>query len=117
MTPNWKPLLESNLCALVGSIVAGRISDYIGRRYTIFLASILFMLGAILMGYSPSFTIIMIGRCTIGIGAGFALLIAPVYTTEISSPSTRGFISSLPDLSLSFGILLGYISNYFFFPN
>ncbi|KAK7843486.1 putative polyol transporter 6 [Quercus suber] len=59
------------------------------------------MLGAILMGYSPSFTIIMIGRCTAGIGAGFALLIAQVYTTEISSPSTR----EVPSLALALGIL------------
>jgi sugar porter (SP) family MFS transporter len=103
-----------NLCALVGSIVAGRTSDYIGRRYIIFLACILFMLGAILMGYGPSYAIIMIGRCTAGFGVGFALLIAPVYTAEISSPSSRGFLTSLPDLSISFGILLGYISNYFF---
>ena len=100
-----------NLCALVGSIVAGRTSDYIGRRYIIFLACILFMLGAILMGYGPSYAIIMIGRCTAGFGVGFALLIAPVYTAEISSPSSRGFLTSLPDLSISFGILLGYISN------
>ncbi|GMY11565.1 probable polyol transporter 6 [Fagus crenata] len=103
-----------NLCALVGSIVTGKTSDYIGRRYTIFLACILFMLGAILMGYGPSYAIIMIGRCSAGFGVGFALLIAPVYTAEISFPSSRGFLTSLPDLSISFGILLGYISNYFF---
>ena len=90
-----------NLCALVGSIVAGRTSDYIGRRYIIFLACILFMLGAILMGYGPSYAIIMIGRCTAGFGVGFALLIAPVYTAEISSPSSRGFLTSLPDLNMT----------------
>ncbi|XP_030975619.1 probable polyol transporter 6 [Quercus lobata] len=103
-----------NLCALLGSLAAGRTSDYIGRRYTIVLASIIFLLGAVLMGYGPSYAILMMGRCVAGIGVGFALMIAPVYSAEISSPSSRGFLTSLPELCISLGILLGYLSNYFF---
>jgi sugar porter (SP) family MFS transporter len=103
-----------NLCALAGSLAAGRTSDYIGRRYTIVLASITFLLGAILMGYAPSYAILMTGRCTAGIGVGFALMIAPVYSAEISSPSSRGFLTSLLELCISLGILLGYLSDYFF---
>ncbi|CAI8608665.1 unnamed protein product [Vicia faba] len=48
-----------NVCALVGSLTAGRTSDVIGRRYTIFLASILFIIGAILMGYGPNYAVII----------------------------------------------------------
>lgn len=103
-----------NLCALVGSLFAGRTSDYIGRRYTIVVACVIFLLGAILMGYAPSYAILMTGRCIAGVGVGFALVIAPVYSAEISSPSSRGFLTSLPELCISFGILLGYISNYLF---
>ncbi|GAU39992.1 hypothetical protein TSUD_211130 [Trifolium subterraneum] len=101
-----------NLCALVGSLTAGRTSDYIGRRYTIFLSSILFIIGAVLMGYGPNYAILMVGRCVCGIGVGFALMIAPVYSAEISSASSRGFLTSLPELCIGIGILLGYISNY-----
>ncbi|PIN24145.1 putative transporter (major facilitator superfamily) [Handroanthus impetiginosus] len=103
-----------NLCALVGSLCAGRTSDYIGRRYTIMLASIIFMLGSILMGYAPSYGVLLAGRCTAGIGVGFALMIAPVYAAEISSANTRGLLSSLPEIGISVGILLGYISNNVF---
>ncbi|KAI9088959.1 hypothetical protein K1719_029238 [Acacia pycnantha] len=103
-----------NLCALVGTLTAGRTSDYIGRRYSIVLASILFFLGSILMGYGPNYPVLMAGRCTAGIGVGFALLVAPVYSAEISSASSRGFLTSLPELCLGIGILLGYVSNYFF---
>ncbi|XP_027346225.1 probable polyol transporter 3 [Abrus precatorius] len=102
-----------NLCALVGSLAAGRTSDYIGRRYTIFLASVLFMVGAILMGYGPNYAILMVGRCVGGVGVGFALMIAPVYSAEISSASSRGLLTSLPELCIGIGILLGYVSNYF----
>lgn len=103
-----------NLCALVGSLTAGRTSDIIGRRYTIVLASVIFMIGAILMGYGPNYAILMVGRCITGIGVGFALMIAPVYSAEISSPSYRGFLTSLPELCISLGILTGYVSNYCF---
>ncbi|XP_027362679.1 probable polyol transporter 3 [Abrus precatorius] len=101
-----------NLCALVGSLIAGRTSDCIGRRYTIALASVLFMVGSVLMGYGPNYAILMLGRCVAGIGVGFALLIAPVYSVEISSAKSRGFLSSLPELCIGIGILLGYIANY-----
>ncbi|KAL7141755.1 hypothetical protein ABFS83_08G074900 [Erythranthe nasuta] len=103
-----------NLCALVGSLCAGRTSDYIGRRYTIVMASIIFMLGSILMGYAPNYGVLLAGRCTAGVGVGFALMIAPVYAAEISSANTRGFLSSLPEIGISCGILLGYISNNIF---
>ncbi|KAK4416550.1 putative polyol transporter 6 [Sesamum alatum] len=73
-----------NICALVGSLCAGRASDYIGRR------------------------------CTAGVGVGFALMIAPVYAAEISSANTRGFLSSLPEIGISAGILIGYVSNNLF---
>ncbi|KAI4327577.1 hypothetical protein L6164_020019 [Bauhinia variegata] len=72
------------------------------------------MLGAILMGYSPNYAILMVGRCTAGVGVGFALMIAPVYSAEISSAKSRGFLTSLPELCIGIGILFGYVSNFLF---
>jgi len=103
-----------NFCALVGALSAGRTSDYIGRRYTISSASIIFLLGSLLMGFAPSYAVLLIGRCVAGIGVGFALVIAPVYSAEISATNSRGILASLPEIGISVGILLGYISNYFF---
>uniref|UniRef100_A0A2C9WKJ0 Major facilitator superfamily (MFS) profile domain-containing protein n=1 Tax=Manihot esculenta TaxID=3983 RepID=A0A2C9WKJ0_MANES len=96
-----------NLCALAGSLLAGRTSDYIGRRYTIVVACVIFMLGSILMGYGPNYGILMTGRCVAGIGVGFALMIAPVYSAEVSSPSSRGFLTSLPELAIP-SLILGF---------
>ena len=60
-----------------------------------------------------NYPILLTGRCTAGVGVGYALMIAPVYSAEISSPKSRGFITSLPELGISTGILTGYLSNYF----
>lgn len=103
-----------NFCALIGALSAGRTADYIGRRYTISLASIIFLCGSLLMGFAPTYAVLLTGRCVAGIGVGFALVIAPVYSAEISAANSRGILSSLPEIGISLGILSGYISNYFF---
>nr|XP_027190079.1 polyol transporter 5-like isoform X2 [Cicer arietinum] len=97
-----------------GSCLAGRTSDWIGRRYTIVLAGAIFFAGAILMGFSPNFPFLMFARFIAGIGIGYALMIAPVYTAEVSPASSRGFLTSFPEVFINGGILLGYISNYGF---
>ncbi|KAG5047906.1 hypothetical protein AAZX31_04G013300 [Glycine max] len=103
-----------NLYSLIGSCLAGRTSDWIGRRYTIVLAGSIFFAGAILMGISPNYPFLMFARFIAGVGIGYALMIAPVYTTEVSPPSCRGFLTSFPEVFINGGILLGYISNYGF---
>ncbi|KAL7002723.1 Polyol transporter 5 [Sarracenia purpurea var. burkii] len=103
-----------NVYSLLGSAAAGRTSDWIGRRYTIVLASVIFFAGAILMGFAPNYAFLMFGRFIAGIGVGFALMIAPVYTAEVSPASSRGFLTSFPEVFINAGILLGYISNYAF---
>ncbi|GMY36023.1 probable polyol transporter 6 [Fagus crenata] len=101
-----------NVCSLIGSLASGKTSDWIGRRYTIILAAATFLIGALLMGLAPSFLFLMAGRVVAGIGVGFSLMIAPVYVAELSPALTRGFLTSLPEVFINLGILLGYIANY-----
>ncbi|XP_077233298.1 polyol transporter 5-like isoform X2 [Tasmannia lanceolata] len=103
-----------NLYALIGSAAAGRMSDWIGRRYTIIFAALIFFVGALIMGLAPNYAVLMLGRFIAGIGVGFGLMIAPVYTTELSPASSRGSLTSLPEVFINFGVLLGYISNFAF---
>lgn len=103
-----------NVYSLVGSAAAGKTSDWIGRRYTIVLAGAIFFVGAILMGFATNYAFLMVGRFVAGIGVGYALMIAPVYTAEVSPASARGFLTSFPEVFINAGILLGYISNFAF---
>lgn len=103
-----------NVYSLLGSAAAGRTSDWIGRRYTIVLAAIFFFIGAILMGVAPNYGLLMGGRFVAGIGVGYALMIAPVYTAEVSPAASRGFLTSFPEVFINIGILLGYVSNVAF---
>ncbi|KDP46230.1 hypothetical protein JCGZ_10070 [Jatropha curcas] len=103
-----------NIYSLVGSAAAGRTSDWIGRRYTIVVAGAIFFVGALLMGFATTYAFLMVGRFVAGIGVGYALMIAPVYTAEVSPASSRGFLTSFPEVFINGGILLGYVSNFAF---
>ncbi|GFQ00957.1 polyol transporter 5 [Phtheirospermum japonicum] len=103
-----------NLYSLIGSAAAGRTSDWLGRRYTIIFAGAIFFVGALLMGFATNYAFLMFGRFVCGIGVGYALMIAPVYTAEVAPASSRGFLTSFPEVFINFGILLGYVSNYAF---
>ncbi|CAH9131376.1 unnamed protein product [Cuscuta epithymum] len=100
-----------NVSSLVGSLASGKTSDLIGRRYTIVLAAATFVIGALLMGLAPSYPFLLAGRVVAGVGVGYSLMIAPVYTSEVSPAMTRGFLSSLPEVFINVGILTGFVSN------
>ena len=60
-----------NVCALVGSLTAGRVSNWIGRRRTISLAAFIFLAGSVLMGLSPNFGTLLARRCMAGVGVAY----------------------------------------------
>ncbi|KAK8476318.1 hypothetical protein V6N13_085614 [Hibiscus sabdariffa] len=103
-----------NLYCLVGSIVAGKVADWIGRRYTIVLANVIIFVGSLFMGFSVNYAFLMIGRFVAGIGVGFAVMGAVLYNAEISPASSRGFLTSFSEVCINVGILFGYVSNYAF---
>ncbi|KAL6856985.1 hypothetical protein ACP4OV_018367 [Aristida adscensionis] len=103
-----------NIYSLVGSLAAGYTADRLGRRYTMVLAAAIFFTGALLMGLAPDYALLMVGRFVAGVGVGFALMIAPVYTAEMAPTSARGFLTSFPEVFNNLGGLLGYVSNFAF---
>ncbi|RWR74274.1 sugar transport protein [Cinnamomum micranthum f. kanehirae] len=103
-----------NVYSLIGSCAAGRTSDWLGRKLTIVYAAVIFFVGALMMGFATNYAFLMAGRFVAGVGVGYALMIAPVYTAEVSPASTRGFLTSFPDVFINAGIMFGYVSNYAF---
>ncbi|XP_021900932.1 probable polyol transporter 4 [Carica papaya] len=103
-----------SIISLLGSLAGGRISDSIGRKWTMALAAFIFQTGAAIMTIAPSFQVLIIGRLVVGIGIGLGVTVAPVYIVEISPTVTRGFLTSFLEIFMNLGILLGYVSNYVF---
>ncbi|KAL2254728.1 UNVERIFIED_CONTAM: putative polyol transporter 1 [Sesamum indicum] len=99
-----------SLYSLIGSAVAGPTSDWIGRRLTIVLAGVIFFFGALFMGLATNYAFLMVGRFVAGIGVGYALMIAPVYTAEVAPASCRGLLLSFPELFINIGINFNIIN-------
>lgn len=88
-----------NIYSLVGALLAGWTSDRLGRRLTIVLTNGFFLAGPLVMSLAGGYAALMAGRFVAGIGVGYALVIAPVYAAEISPASSRGLLSSLPEVT------------------
>jgi SP family myo-inositol transporter-like MFS transporter 13 len=55
------------LGAAVGSLFGGPFSDYAGRKPTILIADLLFLIGAAIMSFAPTIPVLMVGRIFVGV--------------------------------------------------
>lgn len=56
--------------AAVFAIIAGFCTDYLGRKKTIMIASVVFTIGAVIMAAAPSKEVLLGGRIVVGMGIG-----------------------------------------------
>ena len=99
------------LGAMVGAGVSGALSDRLGRRTIILGAAIIFAIGAIGAGLSPSVWVLLVFRFMLGLGVGAASALVPSYISESAPTDVRGSLSSLFQLAITLGILIAYLVN------
>ncbi|PHT64452.1 putative polyol transporter 1 [Capsicum annuum] len=109
-------LLGYDIGVMSGAIIYIKKDLHISDIQVEILVGILnvYSLFALLMGFATNYAFLMVGRFVAGVGVGYALMVAPVYTAEVSPASSRGFLTSFPEVFINGGILLGYVSNVAF---
>ncbi|KAI9279697.1 general substrate transporter [Umbelopsis sp. AD052] len=100
------------LGAFVGGLFAGPISERIGRKRSIQLASIIFTLGSALQAGAISTQMLLGGRFVQGLGIGMYSMNVPVYQSELSPPHLRGRFVALQQLSIVTGIMIAFWLGY-----
>jgi SP family galactose:H+ symporter-like MFS transporter len=95
-----------------GALVGGWFADRIGRRWTLFVAGIVFIAGALVSAFTPGEGILLAGRFIVGIGIGFSSVVAPLYISEVAPSGVRGALVSLYQFAITVGILTAYIVDY-----
>jgi SP family arabinose:H+ symporter-like MFS transporter len=100
------------LMSTLAMLVAGPLSDRIGRRRVLKFAAILYAVSAIGSALAPSFLVLVIARMIGGIGVGASLIIAPMYIAEIAPPKYRGRMVSFNQLNIVIGISVAFFTNY-----
>lgn len=74
-----------------GALFTFPIAEKFGRKKTMMLASLIFLLGGTLMTASHgNLNMIYVGRAIAGLGIGASSLTVPVYIAETAPPSIRG---------------------------
>ena len=103
-------------CALIGTIlgvlVAGMLSDFLGRKKTMLIAALMFSVSAIGCAVCADLTQLVIFRMIGGFGIGVVSVVSPAYISEIAVPEKRGMMVSLYQLAITVGFLLAYLVNY-----
>ncbi|WP_078431634.1 D-xylose transporter XylE [Metabacillus halosaccharovorans] len=109
---------------VIGGLISGVLSNSIGRRNSLIVAAVLFLVSAILSGYpeflfftkdEPTiglFIMFNIYRIIGGIGVGLASGLGPLYISETSPANIRGRLVTLNNLAIIFGMLAVYIVNW-----
>ena len=109
---------------VIGALISGRLAIHLGRKRTLFVAGILFLLSA-LGSYYPEFLFFPKGvasksllvafngyRILGGIGVGLASAICPMYIAEIAPARKRGRLVSWNQFAIIFGQLVVYFVNF-----
>lgn len=93
------------LGAVLGALGCGKLSGVIGRRKTIMLVAIVFILGVVFCSLSPSALLLGLSRLFLGFAVGGASQIVPVYIAELAPAERRGGLVTYFNVSIGFGIL------------
>ncbi|MEM6842713.1 MAG: sugar porter family MFS transporter [Bacteroidota bacterium] len=100
------------LTAALGTLIAGPLSDKMGRKRLLTFAAIFFAISAIGSALAPTFFWLIIARLIGGVAVGVALIIAPVYIAEVAPPRYRGLLVSFNQLNIVIGITTAFFTNY-----
>ncbi|KAL8621780.1 hypothetical protein ACOMHN_016267 [Nucella lapillus] len=91
------------LAAFVAALFGGFLSDRFGRRICTILASIIFTVGAVILGIAQNVAMLIAGRLTLGLGIGIASMTVPVYIAEVAPPHLRGRLLTINVLFITGG--------------
>ncbi|KAL9236716.1 hypothetical protein vseg_011352 [Gypsophila vaccaria] len=102
------------LAALVSSLVASTVTRKFGRKLSMLFGGVLFCAGALINAFAKDVAMLIIGRILLGFGIGFANQSVPLYLSEMAPYRYRGALNIGFQLSITVGILVANILNYFF---
>ncbi|BFP42516.1 sugar porter family MFS transporter [Flavobacteriaceae bacterium GF1] len=118
------------LGTIFGCIVAGTITDALGRKKALILAATCLTISALGSMLPPqflgdlenavwftadanfAFNVLVGVRIVGGIGVGITSVVAPIYIAELALPENRGKMVSLYQLSITLGILLAFLVDW-----
>ncbi|KAI3918878.1 hypothetical protein MKW98_017326 [Papaver atlanticum] len=100
------------IAALVASFFASATTRIFGRRISMIVGGVVFLIGSAVNGAAVNVAMLIIGRILLGIGVGYANQSVPVYLSEMAPAKLRGALNMGFQLAITIGILVANLVNY-----
>ena len=97
---------------ILGSMLAGIPGDRFGRRDSLRVMAVLYIVSALGCALAWNWTSLVLFRFIGGLGIGGSSVLGPMYIAEVAPAKWRGRLVGLFQFNIVFGILLAYLSNY-----
>ena len=89
--------------AALAAMAGGPMSDLVGRKPTLIVASVVFTVGSVVIGIAWHAWLLLIGRFVVGIGVGLAAMAVPMYLAELAPAKMRGKMVVVNNLGITGG--------------
>jgi MFS transporter, SP family, sugar:H+ symporter len=97
----------------VGAFFAGTLADRLGRRNVMRLAALLFLIGALVQGFSHAQWLFVLARIMGGMAVGAASVLSPAYISEVAPANIRGRMTTVQQIMIISGLTAAFLVNYF----
>ncbi|HEX4371739.1 MAG TPA: sugar porter family MFS transporter [Puia sp.] len=105
---------SSLIGTVIGSIIAGIPAQKFGRRATLKMIAVLYLISAIGCTLSSIWILFIIFRFIGGIAVGASSVVGPMYISEIAPAKQRGRLAGSFQLNIVAGIFIAYLTNFLF---
>ncbi|KAG2695440.1 hypothetical protein I3760_07G012800 [Carya illinoinensis] len=99
--------------AMIGAVISGRMTDFIGRRLTLWILDIFYIVGWLAIIFAEGAWLLDLGRLSLGIGFGLTCYVGPVYLAEIIPKDIRGLLMSISQSMTGYGASLTFVIGSF----
>src|SRR5581483_132068 len=97
---------------ILGAMFAGIPGDRFGRRDSLRLMAVFYVLSALGCALAWNWTSLLVFRFIGGLGIGGSSVLGPMYIAEVSPAKWRGRLVGFFQFNVVAGILVAYLSNY-----
>ncbi|MGI4896199.1 MAG: MFS transporter, partial [Janthinobacterium lividum] len=107
----WEQVIAASILAgaVIGALVCSRLGERRGRRGTLLIVALVFVVGTLGASLAPNPFLLSLARLVLGFAVGGATQTAPVYVAELAPTKYRGRLVLCFQIAIGVGILIATI--------
>ncbi|KAJ9579587.1 hypothetical protein L9F63_004772, partial [Diploptera punctata] len=97
------------ICQPIGSLMSGVIVEFFGRKWSMIVVNLPFLLGWLLYSFANSIDMLFTANIILGVGIGFMEAPIMTYLGETCQPQVRALITSFPGITCQLSVFVVYL--------